>query len=56
MFAMNLKKSVFAFAALLLSGSVASAAVVIVQAPLNVRAGKGTGYGVVATMPPGAIW
>ncbi len=54
MFAMNLKKSVFAFAALLLSGSVASAAMAIVQTPLNVRAGKGTGYRVVGTMPPGA--
>ena len=54
MLTLNLKKSAFALAALLVSGSVASAAVAIVQTPLNVRAGKGTGYRVVGTMPPGA--
>jgi uncharacterized protein YraI len=49
---MRLKRFALAVGVLLVSASTAAAAVV--TNPLNLRRGPGTGYGVIATMPPGA--
>jgi uncharacterized protein YraI len=51
---MTKTKLLAAGAALILSGSIAAAAPATVSADLNMRAGPGTEYGVVATIPAGA--
>ena len=49
---MRLKQFALAAGILLVSASTAAAA--MVTNPLNLRRGPGTGFGVIATMPPGA--